>query len=68
MAEPNAKTMPIGFIACEVSLFVIISTPTNVTAIESHTCHDGITRRKTIISATKTGDRKTKVVANPEAI
>ena len=45
-----------------------MTTPANVTAIESHTGQDGTTLRNTMMMATRTGKRKTSVVASPEAI
>lgn len=47
---------------------VIIITPANVAAIDSHTGQEGTTFRKTIMIATIAGNRNTSVVARPEAM
>ena len=67
-AEPNERSTPMKLISWVESLCVMMMTPTNVATMASHTCHEGMTRRKTMISATSTGYRKMSVVANPDGI
>ena len=54
-AEPSESQTPVGLMACVLSLCVMMNTPMKVAAMASHTCHEGITRRKTMISATMAG-------------
>lgn len=48
-------TTPIGLMDCDAPFCVMMMTPPNVAKMESHTGHDGTTRRNTMISATRTG-------------
>ena len=61
-----ARAMPVGLKTVSLPTPVIIITPTNDTAMASHTGHDGTLPSAAMISATITGDRKTRVVARPE--
>ena len=67
-AEAIEYHTPKGLIDSEPAPPVMMTTPPNVAAIESHTGHDGTTFRKTMMIATSTGNRNTSVVTNPEAM
>lgn len=67
-ADPIDSITPVGLIVCVPSLCVMINTPPNVAAMASQTGHDGTTLRNTIMIATRTGYKNTRVVASPEAI
>ena len=53
---------------CVESLCVMMTTPANVRNMDNHTGHEGITFRKTMMMATRTGSRNTSAVARPDAI
>ncbi len=46
----------------------MMKTPTNVAKMATQTGQDGTTLRKTMMMATRTGERKTSVVAKPEGM
>ena len=54
-AEPKDRATPMGFSESPPLPCVIMITPPNVAAMESHTGQEGTTRRKTMIIATSTG-------------
>ena len=58
--------MPTGLKTVSLPTPVIIITPTNDTAMATHTGQDGILPSAAMMSATITGDRKTSVVASPD--
>ena len=67
-AEAIESNTPTGLMVCVPSLCVITSTPPKVAAMASQTGQEGTTFRNTMMIATRTGYKKTRVVASPDAM